>query len=64
LENISVGGKGPRDFALSPDGRWIVVANQDSNSLTCFAVSAETGRLTRLPGEADVSMPVCVLFAD
>jgi 6-phosphogluconolactonase len=64
VENTPTGGKGPRDFSLSPDGRWIVVANQDSNSLTSFTVSAETGRLTRASGQADLSMPVCVLFAD
>ena len=64
VEVVSAGGKAPRDFALSPDGRWLVAANQDSNSLTLFRVSPETGRLTQLPARAEISMPVCVLFAD
>lgn len=64
IENVSSGGKGPRDFALSRDGAWLVAANQDTNDLTAFSVSPESGRLTPLAANATVSMPVCVLFAD
>jgi 6-phosphogluconolactonase len=63
VERVSSGGKAPRDFALSPDGRWLVAAHQDSDSLTLFQVAPETGRLTPLPAQAEISMPVCVLFA-
>ena len=64
VEVVPTGGKSPRDFALSPDGKWLVAAHQDSNSLTVFRVSPETGRLIRATGNARISMPVCVLFAD
>jgi 6-phosphogluconolactonase len=64
IENVPSGGKGPRDFALSRDGEWLVAANQDTNSLTAFQVSPDTGRLTPIPTTATISMPVCVLFAD
>lgn len=64
IQSEPSGGQAPRDFALSPDGEWLVAANQDSNSLTLFRVSPETGRLTRAPATSEISMPVCVLFAD
>jgi len=63
VETVDCGGKGPRGFSLSPDGAWLVCAHQDSNSLCSFKVDAETGRLTRVPGTIEVSMPVCVAFA-
>jgi 6-phosphogluconolactonase len=64
VEIVPSGGKNPRDFALSPDGKWLVAAHQDSQSLIVFRVDAQTGRLTRTASAATVSMPVCVLFAD
>jgi 6-phosphogluconolactonase len=63
VEIVSAGGKGPRDFALSPDGKWLIAANEVSNSLTVFRVSAETGQLTSADTTAEISMPVCVVFA-
>jgi 6-phosphogluconolactonase len=64
IEVVPTGGKGPRDFALSPDGRWLVAAHQYSNLLTVFRVDPATGRLTPTSHTASLSMPVCVLFAD
>jgi 6-phosphogluconolactonase len=64
VEIVPSGGKGPRDFALSPDGRWLVAAHQYSNNLTVFRVDPATGRLTPTPHTANLSTPVCVLFAD
>ncbi len=62
VEIVPSGGKVPRNFAFSPDGKWLVCGHQDSENLTVFRVDAATGRLTRAPGEASVSMCVCVLF--
>ena len=64
VEIVASGGKTPRNFALSPDGAWLVCAHQDSGNLTVFRVDAASGRLTRIPGEAVVPMCVCVLFYD
>ena len=64
IEIVSSGGNGPRDFALSPDGAWLVCAHQESNNLTAFRVDAATGRLTRANTAAQVPTPVCVLFGD
>ncbi len=63
VETVACGGRGPRDFNLSPDGAWLVCAHQDSDTLCSFRVDAASGRLTRVPGSIAVSMPVCVAFA-
>lgn len=36
LQNIGTGGKNPRDFALSPDDRFILVGHQDSEDIVLF----------------------------
>jgi 6-phosphogluconolactonase len=62
VEIVPCGGRGPRSFAISPDGAWLVCAHQESDTLCAFRIDARTGRLTRVPGTVPVSMPVCVLF--
>lgn len=64
VEHVPSGGSCPRDFALSPDGHWLVAAHQTSHSLTVFRVHRDSGRLEPLPHGAGISMPVCVLFVD
>jgi len=64
VELVPTGGKNPRNFALSPDGRWLVCGHQDTPLLTVFRVDASTGRLTRTPHTATVPSCVCVLFVD
>ena len=59
---VACGGKGPRSFSISPDGTWLVCANQESGTLCAFKVDGEGGGLARIPGTVPVSMPVCVLF--
>ena len=62
VEIIPSGGRNPRNFALSPDGRWLVCGHQDTPVLTVFRVDSTTGRLTRTPHHAPVPSCVCVLF--
>ena len=62
VEVVPCGGKGPRSFALSPDGLWLVCAHQYSGTLCSFGIDARTGRLSRIPGTVEVSMPVCAVF--
>jgi 6-phosphogluconolactonase len=63
VEITPCGGKHPRNFELSPDGNWLVCANQDTNNLVSFKVDAATGRLTATGHTVTVPKPVCVLFA-
>jgi 6-phosphogluconolactonase len=48
--NESAGGliRGPRHFVLSPDNRFLFVANQDSDTLLTLTVQPETGGLSLL----------------
>lgn len=53
----------PRDFAISPDGRWLVSANQSANELVVIELDPATGLPTgRPPSRFGVDTPVCVLF--
>ncbi len=61
-KTISTQGYGPRDFALTPDERLIVVANQYSNSLTSFFRDKTTGELTATGHSVVIGSPVCIKF--
>jgi 6-phosphogluconolactonase len=63
VEITPCGGKHPRNFELSPDGNWLVCANQDSDNLVSFKVDSTTGRLTATGSVVTVPKAVCVLFA-
>lgn len=56
-------GKTPRDFILSPDNRFLIVAHQDSDNVSVFSRDAETGKLTILSSDFIVPEAVCVTFA-
>jgi 6-phosphogluconolactonase len=64
VEIVPCGGKGPRNFAISPGGDWLVCAHQDSDSLCSFRIDSASGRLERIPGTVAVPMPVCAVFLD
>ena len=46
LRHEPCGGKIPRDFLLTPDGRFLLVGNQDSDTVCVFAADGESGALT------------------
>jgi 6-phosphogluconolactonase len=46
VRELPCGGRHPRDFDLTPDGRWLLCLNRDSDNLVSFPVDRETG----LPG--------------
>lgn len=54
-------GNSPRDFALSPDEYFLVVANQTTNNLVSFKRDKSTA-LLKFVGEVEAPAPVCVLF--
>ena len=63
VQNLPSGGRTPRNFDLSPDGRWLVCGHQDSAAVTVFAVDPERGTLSPTTHTATVPCCVCVLFA-
>jgi 6-phosphogluconolactonase len=56
------GGKKPRNFTISEDGNWVLVANQDSDNIVVFKRDKITGDLTNTGNTIKVSMPVCLLL--
>jgi 6-phosphogluconolactonase len=61
-ENNPTGGKTPRSFAIDPTGRWLLAANQDSDSLVLFKIDARTGAISPADKTFKVPSPTCVLF--
>lgn len=51
----------PRNFDLTPDGRWLLSAGQDSHTLAVFDVHPITGKLTYQRQIIRVPNPICVL---
>ncbi len=57
-------GLKPRNFTISPDGRYLLAANQDSDSIVIFERNAETGLLTDTGKRIRVSRPACLIWAE
>lgn len=56
-------GRHPRHFALTGDGRTLMVANRDSNNLVCFAIDTATGEPVVAGTPFDgVPAPMCVCW--
>ena len=60
VENVSTGGKTPRNFTLDPTGRFLLAANQKSDSVVTFHIEARTGQLTPTGHTAEIPTPVCL----
>lgn len=62
IQNISVEGSFPRDFALSHEQNFLVVGNQTTNNLSLFERNSNDGKLELI--QKDVAAPevVCVHF--
>lgn len=54
-------GKNPRNFSLSPDEQFLLVANQDTDNIVSFKRDTVTGTLTFVI-EVTAPTPVCILF--
>lgn len=59
FENVK--GKNPRNFSFSPDNKFLLVANQDTNNIISFLRDEITGKLTFI-SEISAPNPVCILF--
>ncbi|MEJ1975606.1 MAG: lactonase family protein [Acetobacteraceae bacterium] len=58
------GGITPRHFAVSPNGRYLLVANQNSDNIAIFLRDEEAGSLRDTGARIAVGTPMCVAFAD
>ncbi|MEZ6136611.1 MAG: lactonase family protein [Pirellulaceae bacterium] len=62
VQNEHVRGATPRNFNLAPGAEWMLVAGQDSHTLACFAVDANSGEITFNRSVISTPTPICVLF--
>ena len=61
---IPCGGEQPRDLAIDPSGRWLLIANQDSDTITVFPIDpttllADAGAMQTYPCKT----PTCISFS-
>ena len=58
----NVRGATPRNFNVTPDGRWAVVAGQDSHTLASFEIADGGKNLIYNRSIVSTPAPICVLF--
>lgn len=56
----SVMGKGPRNFTIDPTGRFLLVANQQSDEIIVFKIKKEDGSLIPTDNSLPMDSPVFV----
>jgi len=61
-QQISTAGDGPRNFAITPDGKYLLVAHQYSNNIVIFKRDAKNGLLSDTEKRIEVGAPVCLVF--
>lgn len=62
IGNQPVLGKEPRNFAITPDGKLLLAANQSSDEIVIFNRDTQTGLLTDTGKRIAVGAPVCLVF--
>ncbi|WP_439483936.1 lactonase family protein [Cyclobacterium plantarum] len=62
IQTISSGGNAPRNFNITPDGKFLVVGNQNSNTLLAFSRDPESGMLTNTDHRFEIHKPVYINF--
>lgn len=60
VENVSTGGKKPRNFTIDPTGKFLLAANQASDSVVIFRINPVSGKLTSTGNVAEIPTPVCL----
>jgi 6-phosphogluconolactonase len=56
------GGRTPRHFAILPSAQYLVVANQESDTMRVCRIDTNTGRLAPVGEMIGIAAPVCVEF--
>ncbi len=63
VQEVSSGGRIPRNFTVSRDGNYLVVCNQDSDNVVSYKVDQASGIITK-QDTVTVPTPVCALLMD
>jgi 6-phosphogluconolactonase len=62
IGKTSCGGKRPRHLTVDPTDRWLLVANQDTDTIAVFARDSKTGKLADEGKTFPLSRPQCLVF--
>jgi len=55
-------GKTPRNFAIDPTGKFLLVGNQNSDNIIVFKRDQKTGLLSATGTKISIGAPVCLVF--
>ncbi|MEO5979475.1 MAG: lactonase family protein [Chryseolinea sp.] len=55
-------GKTPRNFSIDPTGKFLLVANQESDDIIVFKRDQKTGLITPTGSKISIGAPVCLKF--
>lgn len=64
VENVPSYGVQPRDFNLSLDDQYLVIANHDTNNLTVYERDVLNGRLSLIQKDIECPEGVCIVFEE
>lgn len=62
IQTLSSEGKAPRNFNITPDGAYVLVGNQNSNTLLAFERDEKSGFLSTTGYQLDIHKPVYINF--
>ena len=62
IGKTSCGGKRPRHLVVDPTDRWLLIANQDTDTIAVFARDSETGKVANEGKTFPLSRPQCLVF--
>lgn len=63
IQTVSSGGKAPREFTIAPGGKFLLVANQQSDAIAVFSRDPETGKISDTGRRIEVGTPVDLKWA-
>ena len=52
----------PRNFAISPNGKYLLCACRDDNKIQLFQIDPSSGTLVKMDKEIKLHQPVCLKF--
>ncbi len=62
IQHQNVSGDWPRNFAITPSGDFLLVANRRSDNIVVFRIDETSGMLSETGQQLSMSEPVCIVF--
>ncbi len=62
VQEVNSGGLIPRNICIDPSGKFLLVANQNSNNIVSFTMNQQDGTLVKSMSSEGIMTPVCIAF--